>query len=329
MSWQHDFLDRMNSAHVCVIGDVMLDRYLDGKINRISPEAPVPVLELNNVSSRLGGAANVALNLVRLGCRTALFGVVGADANAGLVGELLRARGIDGSGLMPAQDRPTTVKTRVIAEHHHVLRVDEESTAPLPDQEATRLINSIVRYLDQRKPDAIILQDYNKGVLTEQVIKAVIEAAAKAAIPIAVDPKDAHFYSYTGVDLFKPNLRELRSNVPFPVAVTTKDLLKASRYIMDRLGNRVNCFTLGEHGMFIDDGASSAIYPTIPRDVVDVCGAGDAVISALTLGRLSGLNAEELAALGNIAGGLVCEHVGVTALSDDMLRQEFGIARNV
>ena len=213
MDWVNDFLDQIRGRKICVIGDVMLDRYLRGSVDRISPEAPVPILELKAVESRMGGAANVALNLAQLGCNVSIFGITGADEH-----------GVDASGIISGTDRPTTVKTRVIAGNQHILRIDEENASGISSGLTQQLASLIQEFLTTEKPDAVIFQDYNKGVLTAGLIGSVIDVCGKKDIMTAVDPKYDNFFAYKSVNLFKPNLRELRAAVPFKTEATVADL---------------------------------------------------------------------------------------------------------
>ena len=322
MQWQIDFLDSIHGTRIGVVGDIMLDRYLYGHIDRISPEAPVPVVLLESDEERLGGAGNVALNLAQLGCKATLFGITGQDANSDRVRTLASENQIDASGIVQVHNRPTTIKTRVIAGQQHVLRVDAENGSDISSETQVALVERIRQFLQNDNPDALILQDYNKGVLTKELIEEVLKLSAETGTPVIVDPKERNFLEYRGVAVFKPNLRELQVGTPFEIGHTRDDLVKASAFLRKHLNHNWSCFTLGEHGIFIDDGSSAEVYPTDPRDVVDVCGAGDAVVCILTLGYINGLNSGQLAAMANMAGGLVCEHVGVTALTQEMLRAE-------
>ncbi|MDX1410477.1 MAG: PfkB family carbohydrate kinase, partial [Saprospiraceae bacterium] len=214
-----------------------------------------------------------------------------------------------------------TTKTRVISGHQHLLRVDEESVYQLENDDAQRFRDQISHHLGSNRPDAVILQDYNKGVLSADVIAHILHETGEYGIPVMVDPKYAHFYDYRGVTMFKPNLRELRASVPFAVTIDKGSLDRAAEYLSERLKHVMTCVTLSESGIYIHDSTGSQIYPTVAHDVVDVCGAGDGVISVLTVAYLARLEASSMARLANVAGGLVCEEVGVSTVPLEGLKQ--------
>jgi len=327
MEWSKQFIEDVSSRHILVVGDLMLDRYLWGRVDRISPEAPVPILHLQSSHNRMGGAANVAFNLAQLGCRSSLIGVVGEDTNGDHLIELIQEAGIDGSAVSRYKNVPTTTKTRVIAGNQHILRVDDEVVLKQTDEQAEILANRVVSFMQREQPDAVILQDYNKGVLTEQVISAILKEARKLSIPVAVDPKFDNFLAYKGVAVFKPNLKELDAQFDYQITASVQSLNRASKDLRQSLQHEVSCITLSEHGVYIDDGSTSGIFPTRSQEVVDVCGAGDAVISVLTLGYLSELTPEQLATAANVAGGAVCAHVGVAPITIDVLKNELAVER--
>jgi rfaE bifunctional protein kinase chain/domain len=327
MDWIARFLDDIQGRHILVVGDLMLDRYLWGRVDRISPEAPVPILHLESSHNRMGGAANVALNLAQLGCKSSLIGVAGEDPNGDHLLDLIVEAGIDGTSIERTGSNPTTTKTRVIAGNQHILRVDDEEILSQSDEHDLSFITRVSDFLHKNSPDAIILQDYNKGVLTKRVIAGILKEAEVLDIPVAVDPKYANFMSYAGVALFKPNLKELDAQFTYPVEPTKASLDRASHELRQTLGHEVSCITLSEHGLYIDTGQSSEIYPTTSREIVDVCGAGDAVISVLALGYLSALEPTQMAIVANVAGGAVCAHVGVTPITIDVLKKELMVQR--
>ena len=306
-----DFFQRTRDYHILVLGDVMLDRYIHGTVERVSPEAPVPVLHWRTTENRLGGAANVALNIKRLGSRVSIGGVTGNDKSAITLREMLDKEGITRHLLATSETIPTIVKTRVLGGHQHLLRIDEEEPYEVEDHVFTGFMSGLLDLWERDRFDAIVLQDYNKGFLSGNLIHAVMEFAHQRSIPVAVDPKDENFFSFTGATIFKPNLRELKAQVPFPVNISDDSLIRATEYLRERLHCLVAAITLSEHGIFISTDSESARYPTKAQTVVDVCGAGDAVISVLTLGFLMGLPLSVMADLANTAGGVVCEHVGV------------------
>ena len=327
MEWTRQFIDDISKRHILVVGDLMLDRYLWGRVDRISPEAPVPILHLQSSDQRMGGAANVAYNLVQLGCKSSLIGVVGEDTNGNNLIDLIREAGVDGRSIIRNPDVPTTTKTRVIAGNQHILRVDDEVELKQTEEQEDKFAHQVIGFMRDQKPDALILQDYNKGALTKRVIQALLKEANVLSIPVAVDPKFDNFFDYKGVALFKPNMKELAAQFSYLVTSSLEALDRASDELRQILGHEVSCITLSEDGLYIDDGNTSGIYPTTSLEVVDVCGAGDAVISVLTLGYLSGLAPVQMAHAANVAGGAVCEHVGVAPITIEVLRKELVVER--
>lgn len=319
-----DILQKLENHEVLIIGDVMLDRYLTGAVSRISPEAPVPVVLHHATDDRLGGAANVALNVRALGGMPVLCSVVGSDEGGKILQHLLPAAGITAEGIVASAGRRTTVKTRVLGNNQQMLRIDSEDTHDLTDEEVRLFLQKVSLLLDERNIRVIIFQDYNKGVLTEAVIRAVIAEARQRDILTAVDPKKANFFAYQGVDLFKPNLKEIRDSAPFAVRAELESLQRASDFLRERLQNRLTMITLSEKGLFLDSGTEMGgrIFPTVPRNVADVSGAGDTVISVAALGLAAGLDLEVIAALSNLAGGQVCEFPGVVPVRCDILATE-------
>ncbi len=317
-------LQKLENHEVLIVGDVMLDRYLMGNVSRISPEAPVPVVLYQRTEDRLGGAANVALNVQALGAVPILCSVVGNDPDGQALQRILPATGMRAEGLVFSKSRKTTVKTRVLGNNQQMLRIDQEDVHDLSDQETGMLVRKVAELLDRFPVKALIFQDYNKGVLAPAVIEAVTELAKKRGVIISVDPKKANFFAYQGVDLFKPNLKEIRDSVPFEVDTTLNSLKQAADYLKKRLHHSLTMITLSEKGLFLDDGNSSALYPTIQRNVADVSGAGDSVIGIATLGLVAGLDNPLLAALSNLSGGQVCESPGVVPVQRSILEAELG-----
>ncbi len=324
MSVSLELFQRLSQQRILVIGDVMIDRYLTGKVSRISPEAPVPVVEFQESQNRLGGAANVALNLKALGAEVILCSVIGQDENTDVFLQLLPALRLSAKGIMTSEERMTTVKTRVIANNQHLLRVDREDTHELSEGEADRFLEQIKQILKDDAIDLILFQDYNKGVLSTRVIKEVIAEALQHNIPTAVDPKFHNFWAYEKVTLFKPNLKEIRSQLPFSITTSLNDLNKAADFIREKLNNQSTVITLSEKGLFVMEGQNSKIFPTQARSIADVCGAGDTVISVLALGLAAGqTDLSEIAKLANLAGGQVCEKVGVVPVDRQQLQEEY------
>lgn len=300
----------------------MLDKYVLGKVSRISPEAPVPVLECVSEEVRLGGAANVALNVAALGGVPLLVGLRGADIEGSSLIKLLEEAELSSTGIVPSSQRRTTVKARVIASNQHIVRVDYETTAPLSSSEAESLIERLQTILDAEEIDVIVLQDYNKGVLSLPVIQFLLQESDRQNIPVAVDPKSKNFWAYEGVKLFKPNLKEVSDALGLAVSPDLESLANANKILKDRLSNQITLITLSEKGVFVDDGHSLAIVPTHPRNVADVCGAGDTVISIAALGLACQFSATVIAQLSNLAGGQVVEKVGVVPINFQQLEHE-------
>ncbi len=304
--------DKAKSVKALVIGDAMLDRYIYGIVERISPEAPVPVLSHQHTEIKAGGSANVALNLAAWGCKTTLIGLTGDDANANVLASLLEESQIN-HHLFRSKLRPTTIKTRVVASSHHLLRIDEESVDYLKDEEEEAAWNHIADFIKSEKPDLIILEDYNKGFLTAKIISGIIGIARDHGVFIGVDPKDKNFFQYVGVDLFKPNLREASQAAHQQLG--EGDLGELSTDWRKRMNISTIAITLGAMGVFLQDNSDEIhVRPERSIDVIDVCGAGDAVICSLALGMMSGLELRALGSLANLTGAYVCSHSGVVTV---------------
>jgi len=295
-----------------VIGDAMLDIYINGIVERLSPEAPVPVLTHLNTETKAGGAANVALNLASWGCDTSIIGLTGEDEQAERLRSILNENNI-ATYFFAVPFRPTTQKTRVVAASHHLLRIDEESSEYLSGEVEERAQKFIEDHLDQNRPDLIILQDYNKGFLTERIISAIIEFGRNHNVFIAVDPKEKNFMSFTGANLFKPNLRE--ASLAANKTLELEDLAGLTAGWSDKMDFSTVAITLGSQGIFLQKGDDTLhIVPSREIDVVDVCGAGDAVICGLALAQVSGLSLYKTGHLANLAGAYVCSHSGVVTI---------------
>jgi len=323
MTFTTDFFADFNDLNIMIVGDVMIDRYLTGAVTRISPEAPVPVVHLTASQDRLGGAANVALNIKALGATPYLCSVIGADENGQILNRILPEHQLTDRGILRSQTRQTTVKTRVISSHQHLLRVDREDTHDLSSEDEQAYLERIREILDAKEIHLILFQDYNKGVLTYRIIREIILESIKRDIPTVVDPKFKNFWAYKHVSLFKPNLREIQQQLPFEINPDMEDLQKASDYIKTQLGNQHTFITLSEQGLFFDSGSKTAIIPTQARQIADVCGAGDTVISIVALGLAASLDMSLIANLSNLAGGQVCEKVGVVPVDKVQLRKEY------
>lgn len=313
---------QFSDTRVLVVGDVMMDVYLFGVTNRISPEAPVPIVELRNEELRLGGAANVAVNLKALGAKVMLCSVVGDDSEAYEMEALLDEQELSNSYLYRSKKRITTKKTRIISRNQQMLRFDHEHTNPLGPVETEGLLEKIKVAL-AKKPDVVILQDYNKGVLTEEVIQFVIARCHELNIPVAVDPKKANFLSYKGATLFKPNLKETCEALSIAVEAAERNTLDiAARRINEELNNRYTLITLSDKGVYITNHQEARIIPAMVRNVADVSGAGDTVISVAALCLAQEVPQDVLATLANMAGGLVCERVGVVPIDKALFQAE-------
>lgn len=304
-----------------VIGDVMIDAYLNGKVTRISPEAPVPIVNAQSQTQRLGGAANVALNLVGLGIKPILAGICGNDDNAKALQKLLKENGIDGKGLYTVKNRPTTVKTRIMGNNAQMLRVDTEDDSALTKTQEKEFSKTLVELVKKQKPDFIIFEDYDKGTLSASIIKDICQVAQTMGIPVCVDPKRRNFMHYQGVSLFKPNLKELKEGLNLAITNNT-DLFDACQALEDKLGQALTLVTLSEQGILVGSQGVYTIVPAHRRQIVDVSGAGDTVIAVAAACLAAGVEPITLAKLANLAGGLVCEQPGVVPITAESLLQE-------
>ena len=317
---------------VLIIGDVMVDAYVWGRVERISPEAPVPVVRVNRRENRLGGAANVALNVQALGATPLLCAVVGEDGYGDVFRQLLQEQGITTDYITASDTRTTTVKERVIAGSQQVVRVDAEDDFLLTDAEELALRAQAEQALEQA--DVVIFQDYDKGVLSEPVIQHITRQAQAKGIPVAVDPKKRNFLHYRHATLFKPNLKELRQGLQqerialhhegyAPLHDEQAAIREASGTLRTLLQHQTTLITLSENGVFIDNDADDHHFiPAHVRQIADVSGAGDTVISIAALCLAIGTSLPTLASLANLGGGIVCEYTGVVPISQARLRQE-------
>ncbi|MFK7756802.1 MAG: bifunctional heptose 7-phosphate kinase/heptose 1-phosphate adenyltransferase [Flavobacteriales bacterium] len=319
MSNYAQLIRKFQGAKVLIVGDVMIDAYLSGTVSRMSPEAPVPVVSIEEEVYRLGGAANVALNILTLGAEPIICSVIG-ERKAERFFTLLRNRGFSEKGIIVSKTRKTTQKTRVIDQGKHLLRVDEEDVHDLSEDEENQLLDKLKDLIAEEKIDVVIFQDYNKGVLTEKVITEGIERSKAYNIPTAVDPKLNQFLSYKGVTLFKPNLKELREGLELEVDGSIEESVEqAMNTLASHLGNQISFVTLSEYGVAIKSADEFQKYEAHERDILDVSGAGDTVISVASLCLARGAGINQIAQLANLAGGLVCEKVGVVPISAEEL----------
>lgn len=320
MNWEELF-ERFNQLNILVIGDVMLDSYLFGKVDRISPEAPVPVVSVERRDMRLGGAANVALNLKALGAKVSVASVIGEDEHALQMRRLFAEAEIGIDALIPSPQRKTTVKHRIIGNNHQMLRVDDESLDELNPAEEELLIEGIRQLISHF--DAVVFEDYDKGVLSQRVIEVVIDVCKEAGVPSIVDPKKKHFLLYKGVDLFKPNLKEIKEGLNSDLDLKQMPHLQnAVKELNAHLQAKRIMVTLSEAGVLIYKDPEWLHLPAHKRDIADVSGAGDTVVSVAAACLALGADEETIAFLSNLAGGLVCEEVGVVPLDKARLLEE-------
>lgn len=319
----HSVFGHMNDLHIVVVGDVMLDNYWWGHAERMSPEAPVPVVTINHRESRLGGAANVAVNCRALGARVTLASVIGNDTDGDTLLSLAQLQGINTELVMKSDNRPTTTKVRVLSRNQQMIRLDEEITDELSTAEEHPFIDLVLRYLQRVKPDALIFEDYNKGVLKENVINRITEHCNEIGIITVVDPKKKNFLAFKGVTIFKPNLKEVREGLHLDIRnVDAAELMIAHNALSEKLQHKVTFITLSEKGVYYNDGMQSEILPSHIRNIADVSGAGDTVVATATMVYALTKNVRLMAEVSNLAGGLVCEEAGVVAINKDRLLSE-------
>ena len=308
-----------NSKRVLIIGDAMIDAYMWGEINRFSPEAPVPVVEVKKHENRLGGAANVALNIQSLGAKPILCTVIGNDSQGTLFKKLMKNACLSTEGIITSNKRRTTLKTRIISDKKHQLRIDEEDTHAIKiEDKFVKLIADLIQNID-----VIILQDYNKGVLTPLIIKEVIRLANKNNIPTIVDPKKKNFSSYKGCSIFKPNLAEIKAGMNIDFDENKKEEIKdASSKLRELLNTKGVLLTLSSKGICINTKDNFTQTAAFQRNIIDVSGAGDTVISVGALCLSCNIDFTTLSILSSLAGGIVCEEVGVISINKEKLLYE-------
>jgi len=320
--------ESFKKLNILVVGDVMIDSYLFGKVERISPEAPVPVVSVESRENRLGGAANVALNIRAMGANPILCSVIGNDTRGEEFINLLNDTVIHTYGLYRSEERVTTTKYRIIGNNTQMLRVDEEVTHPLSQNESDAFSQLVLNILETEQIHCVIFQDYDKGVLTPNIIKAITTKANELNIPTTVDPKKRNFNAYKNVTLFKPNLKELREGLKLDVDFSKiENLENAVSQLQEKQNLRMVLATLSEQGVFIsyqtmENGRKSELIPAFKRSIADVSGAGDTVISVASLCLAMNLPVIDVARISNLAGGLVCEYVGVVPVDPAKLLNE-------
>ncbi len=302
----------MKSKTIMVIGDLMLDHYIWGKVERISPEAPVPVLEVNEEIFRLGGAGNVANNLISLGATVILNSVIGNDTQGEILLKVLDDFGISSSHILTDHEKGTIVKTRIIAHTQQIARLDRENRTVISERLRKRLISSLQKKI--KNIDAVIISDYAKGIISRELIEEVVDIAKNNKVPVCVDPKEKNFAFYKDVDLITPNTKELSFGAGIKIE-SYPDIIQAARKIKSSLGCRTLLVTRGEHGMSLFDADNEVVdIPAVARAVFDVTGAGDTVIACFTLAIVSGASTKEAAVIANIAAGLVVAEVGAASV---------------
>jgi rfaE bifunctional protein kinase chain/domain len=323
MSFQsiEEIFDAFSRLRVLIVGDVMVDAYLWGKVDRISPEAPVPIVHVQRREQRLGGAGNVALNVQAMGATPILCSVIGKGPDGETFMTLLKENGLSDEGIIQSEGRITTVKNRVLSGSQHILRIDTETDEPINETEQHTLVNKVKGLIPSC--DVIIFQDYDKGVLTKESIGEIIDFAEQQGIPTVVDPKKRNFLCYRNATLFKPNLKELREGLKIDINPDNYlELQHVTGQLKDRLQIRSALITLSERGVYIDADQEHHLLPAHVRQISDVSGAGDTVISIAAVCLALQLSPRMIAGLSNLGGGLVCESVGVVPVNKDLLKEE-------
>lgn len=308
---------------VAVIGDLMLDTYWWGNVERISPEAPVPVVAVSKREKRIGGAGNVALNVQALGTSVAVLSILGDDEDGIQLKQLLQQNNIDTRFILESKKRITTNKIRIISRNQHMMRLDAEVIEDIEDIDEEKLQNQIEKYITTEKPDVVIFEDYNKGILTKNIISNTIAFCKKNNVTTAVDPKRKNFFCYQNATLFKPNLAEVFTGLNIiPEAVSEELLSEIHSQLKEKLDHSISLITLSEKGVFYQENDIKNIVPTHRRNIADVSGAGDTVIAVASLIYAATKNIDLAAKIANIAGGIVCEEVGTVAIQKDKLLEE-------
>jgi rfaE bifunctional protein kinase chain/domain len=315
--------DRFSRMKVLVIGDAMIDTYLWGKVERISPEAPIPIVSVTKRESRLGGAANVSLNIQALGATPVLFSVIGNDENGRKFRKFLGRKNLSCEGIFTQAKRKTTEKSRIISNGQHVARVDEESTEYIEKEIENSLVAAVQKVISNSGVDAITFVDYDKGVITPNLFQSINKIAIEQGIPTVVDPKKRNFNCYENLTLFKPNFKEFVDGAGLAIKKgDIKALKEAANAFKVKQNFKYIFITLSELGVFISNGLKEQHYPAVIRDIADVSGAGDTVVSVASLAIAAGLAPKTMAMMSNLAGGLVCEKVGVVPIDREQLMNE-------
>lgn len=318
-----NILEKFQNKKILIIGDVMVDEYLWGNVTRISPEAPVPVVFCDKKEYRLGGAGNVAINIKSMKAEPVICSVIGKDDMGNIFHKILKEYHLTAEGIIESPQRLTTSKTRVIGNHQHLLRLDHEITSFLDNPLEEMLLTNIGKLFKTHAFDAVIFQDYDKGVLTENIIEKTVSLASEKGIPTLVDPKKRSFNNYKNVTLFKPNFKELTEglNISFRKDDHEK-LMSAAQKLHKEYQIRNVLVTLSEKGVFVSDGKKYKVIPAVERDITDVSGAGDTVIGIAALCLAGSMDIFTTAELSNLAGGIVCEKVGVVPITQELFLKE-------
>ena len=319
----HQLFSSFKEQHIAVVGDIMLDTYWWGHTDRISPEAPVPVVALQNVEYRIGGAGNVALNLAALGAQVSMHSVTGSDEDGLLLERMMHARNINTEGVWKSSDRDTTNKIRIISRSQHLLRLDKATTNDLGAEAEEKFMSETIASFTANKPAAVIFEDYNKGLLTQKVIATLTAWCEENGVITAVDPKRKNFFAYKGVTIFKPNLKETKEALNLlDIKITEEGLAAVHNALAQQLRHNISLITLSEKGMCFCTAEKTEILPAHIRNIADVSGAGDTVIAVATLVYAATGNLHLMAEIANLAGGLVCEEVGTVAINPEKLLDE-------
>ncbi len=319
----HNLFESFSTIKIAVVGDVMLDTYWWGNVERISPEAPVPVVAVSKKEQRIGGAGNVALNVAALGATVSLISIVGNDEEGKQLTNLLQQNNINTENIICSNERITTNKIRIISRNQQMMRLDAEVDTALCANEETKLIEAFAKHIKKEKPALVILEDYNKGVLTPATISSIISLCKENKIFTAVDPKRKNFFEYRAVDIFKPNLKEVKESLNIlSSSCTKKDLGVIHDALHHKLQHHISFITLSEKGVFYQQQNNAALIPTHVRSIADVSGAGDTVIAVAAVVYAASQNVQLMAEMANIAAGIVCEEVGTVAINKQKLLEE-------
>ena len=312
-----------NKVNVLIVGDLMLDAYYWGDVSRISPEAPVPIVAVSKKEGRMGGAGNVAVNIQAMGATPLLCGIIGDDDNGDRLLKIMKEKKLPTDGIIRVTDRPTTTKTRIISQNHHLIRIDEETDAYINSAQTAKLVTQIEKFITSGKAHVIIFEDYDKGVISASLIEKVTSLAKKHNVPTVVDPKRRNFSAYNNVTIFKPNLKELKEGVGAELSANNLEVLRKTVDVLRKKQQiDIALITLSEHGVYVSSDKEKKLIPAHIRNISDVSGAGDTVVSVAALCCALNLSPVEIAYLSNLAGGQVCEKSGVVPVNKSQLLEE-------